>query len=598
MNILHKSFLTIFAVYAFSSSLVFSQEQTQKNITASEVRTVDLSSQRASWETVIGGTAVASPCPTSYGFAVSGDGRMLFACTNSGTVLWQRGVSGRPTQYVCSATGDFLYTVTDNSNLNLINPSGLTLWTVSCSFPITDSPLPGRDGRVFVRGRHTIACYGLKGIQKWQVETDDLNSMPIQELNDGSLLVFYASPQNNRTIGRRFSPFGKELERITFSGLVRAARSCERGVLIALDSGSCGLCSVQNGTADSHWALSGTVIPAGPAPLIASSSESSTAAVLSQFGANVQVSVIDANSGNLVNKFTIENCSISSSGTARITKDGFFFADRKNAYECTFSGTIIWHAVLPPESSWNYLFYSDQGYLVLCMTNWALYAYRMNQHVDDYKQIVSSRSYSSFFEPVPDDSISSLSQPCFTQEELDDASRILTSPGCGDAERELISKETCELMRYNMLRTSGQKNMRREQTYFDTDFAYTSGIISLCSQFGVSSFSPFLSSLATTETEPSLRTSFIEAEGAVSFDPDGTLLSSLQNMMLTQIRPSDRTQLRALCDSVFSICRFMGRPALYAKGKDILAYLFYPQYDKSTRDYARLTMQKIMKLEL
>ena len=54
--------------------------------------------------------------------------------------------------------------------------------------------------------------------------------------------------------------------------------------------------------------------------------------------------------------------------------------------------------------------------------------------------------------------------------------------------------------------------------------------------------------------------------------------------------------LQTLCDTVFSICRFMGRPAFYRHGKDILARLLYPQYNPKVRAYAGQTLQKIAAL--
>ena len=159
------------------------------------LRNADLAKQEPSWQAVIGGNAV-SPCiETSYGIALLSDGRLLSACTNAGVVIWQRSIKGRPSPYLASF-GDFLYVVTDSSNLNLVNPSGLTLWTVKCPFKIIDFPVVGRDGRVFVRGNKGIACYGLDGKRKWMSDTAELGTLPVSTLNDGSILLFLKKPKN------------------------------------------------------------------------------------------------------------------------------------------------------------------------------------------------------------------------------------------------------------------------------------------------------------------------------------------------------------------------------------------------------------------
>ncbi|HAC31900.1 MAG TPA: hypothetical protein DCF70_04675, partial [Treponema sp.] len=53
-----------------------------------------------------------------------------------------------------------------------------------------------------------------------------------------------------------------------------------------------------------------------------------------------------------------------------------------------------------------------------------------------------------------------------------------------------------------------------------------------------------------------------------------------------------------ICDATYSIVQFMGRPALYRQGKNILSHFLYPQYDKAIRDYAAQTLKNIIKLEL
>ena len=54
----------------------------------------------------------------------------------------------------------------------------------------------------------------------------------------------------------------------------------------------------------------------------------------------------------------------------------------------------------------------------------------------------------------------------------------------------------------------------------------------------------------------------------------------------------------SLCDSIFEICRFMGRPAFYDYGMEILTVLLRPQYSSTVRDYARITLTRIAKLKI
>lgn len=325
---------------------------------------------------------------------------MLSSCSGTGKVLWQKGVQGKPTPYVSSGAGDFLYTVTNDSDLNLVNPSGLTLWTVTCQFVITNSPLPGRDGRIFVRGSHTISCYGINGVLKWTAETETLSPLQLCELNDGSILVFLSLPESNKTIARRYSPFGAQLEKITFSGFVKSASSCSAGVILALDNGACGLCSVEKGTADSRWVLAGCTVPSTLPTLISISGNSSEAAFFSQLGSSMQISIVDIKTGKLTHRFTSTGGSLSSFCTSRSTDAGWFFSDSSRAFEFTSDGTVIWEASLPSSSNWNYVFYTNTNYLVLCMNSWVLNAFLMTQTVRSSTPVSarsSLKTYDDFY---------------------------------------------------------------------------------------------------------------------------------------------------------------------------------------------------------
>ena len=93
-NGISKSFLlkSVFLLLSFQLAIFSLHAQTPN-------RTVDLNSQEPDWQAVIGGEAV-SPCvATSYGVALLSDGRLLSACTGSGTVIWQMSIKGRPSPY-------------------------------------------------------------------------------------------------------------------------------------------------------------------------------------------------------------------------------------------------------------------------------------------------------------------------------------------------------------------------------------------------------------------------------------------------------------------------------------------------------------------
>ena len=227
-----KRLALLYVAFILTLSAAFSAEQTS------------LSADNADWTCVIGGEAVTSPVQTSYGFVVLTDGKMISACTENGTKLWEKPVPGRPDPFLTVISKDFLVTVSDKKTISLINPSGVVLWSKKLPYQVTESALPGKDARFFVKGKKNISCFGINGVCKWSIETPSLSSIPLVTLNDGTILAVLLNSENGKSSGIRISPFGTVLETISFAGIVSGAMTCDYGVLLAFSSGGFGLCAV------------------------------------------------------------------------------------------------------------------------------------------------------------------------------------------------------------------------------------------------------------------------------------------------------------------------------------------------------------------
>ncbi|MBR1614662.1 MAG: hypothetical protein IJ673_04195, partial [Treponema sp.] len=190
-NILVKAACIL--AFAFASAQAAAQQGVHD-----QTRHLDLNREKPDWQSVIGGNAVAPALETSYGIAVLSDGRMLSSCTSKGNVIWKKGVKGKPSKYF-TVHDDFIYVVTNERKITLVNQSGLSLWTANNSFRITENPVVGYDGRVFVHGESNIACFGINGIRKWEVDTPRISDIPTCILNDGSVVVFMADKRDGKT---------------------------------------------------------------------------------------------------------------------------------------------------------------------------------------------------------------------------------------------------------------------------------------------------------------------------------------------------------------------------------------------------------------
>lgn len=569
------------------------------------MRTLDLSAQKPDWQSVIGGEAIAPAVETSYGIAVLTDGRMLSSCTSKGNVIWKKGVNGRPSKYF-TERDDFLYVVTNDKKITLVNQSGTNLWTASNSFRITENPVIGHDGRIFVHGQSALACFGINGTRKWQVETGKIADMPTCLLNDGSVVIFMADTKDGKTTGKRFSQFGEEMEDLIFSSVVQTAVSCEQGILVALQNGSIGLCNVVNGLADSPW-IQKSYIPSG-AFAICYSKASGNAAFFFSTGGNTTAIILRTSNGEFLNQFALKSFSPGEIQLAKQTDAGFFIADSSTACEFAEDGTIIWEAALPQKSQWDFLYYTRSNHLILCMKDWSLKSFHTMQttkavYKDFWDDTYSSDIGEAEKPDTPEDAIKKqeitqsdriLGIRMFSDEKLAETQKALKAGDYGRKEREFLVGIQSELASYK--ESFYQKNP--SQSYFARNPIYTQKLLAMMAQIGCSGFSTDFATLIRYERDPQLLSALVYASGQQMFDPDGEILTSYEIAIRSPQLQKNTALLKNVCDATFSICKYMGRPALINHGKEILRQLGSPVYDTAVREYASKTFERFASIEM
>ncbi len=572
------------------SLLTFAKEAEQA------VRTADINKQQSSWLAVCSGELVAPPVDTDYGFATYNDGRMVSALSNDGKVLWQKAVSGRQSPYI-SAFGEFLYLVSASKKLNLVNPSGLTLWTVNLGFEPVESPLAGCDGRVFVRGKSSLACYGINGVRKWSITTGSPSKIPLLSLNDGSLLVISSQLKNGNSTAIRVSPFGELLESITFSGKILTAVSCQQGVLLSQEGQTIGLCRIENGSVVSKWVANSLarknfthIIP---------SSDGKTAAFFAPDGNNADAVRVDILSGKVQGRFSLGAFKLSDLSLLKATASGFVLADSENALECSPEGKIIWTAKLPKKSKWTHLYYTSKNALVVCGKDWSMKGYVMNQSVEK-KQKKRTEIQNSYLQTKGGTGMTagSLNFERLSLEHMQEISRGLDKGNYAKDEEDWLNGIKRESRTFIDDHASLVRSSHDGLSYFAENPVYTQTLLMLMAKTGTTSFVQDFVSLLSSETDPARLTLVIQYAGKEAYDKNGEILKAFENLLSRRLTPRDASTLKLMCDATYEICRFMGKPAINKKGKDILTYLFFPQFDRTTRDYARQTLSRIMELEL
>ena len=596
----------LIAYFLFLIQLAYSQNLEQSN---SKKHILTLSNENAVWNTVISGKAICQPCETSYGFAVLTDGKMITACSNNGTKLWEKGVPGKPNPYLTVFANDFLLTVSNEKNLTLINPSGLALWTKKVPFNITNNPYAGRDGRIFVRGKKNICCYGINGILKWQIETPELNkNIPMQELNDGTILCFLTETVQGKSKAIRFTPFGQILENITFSGLIVSAQTCSEGILLAFAGSGMGLCSIKENNVVTKW-----VVASEDAVFFQTSSninssfvvlKNNIACLLLPTQTNSKIVYFRISDGKIINTQIIAELDLNKKTCIQkvLAVQGLFVSDNKTAMVIDSSGKIINQVYLPnndKNKNWNYISYTNSNHIIVCGTNWVLNGFRTIQKLSSGSDKINKKTYNHFYK------IDTSYYDTFTfVEKIDNSiadsarTKLLLNGKYATLEKDWTSIILSATTAYtNSLSQSFSSNRRIEKSLFSKDMPGTEILIKQLAILGTDNFSTVLSKLILNEKDTHLLLMLVSSIKYCPFDPNQALINSLEKL-LKATNSKNSALLMEICDSTYEICQFMGRPALYSHGMKMITQLLFPQYDSAVQNHARETLKKITQLKI
>lgn len=569
---------------------------------------IPLSEENANWTTVLGGSALCKPQETSYGYAILTDGKLLTACTEKGKKLWEKSIPGKSSPILTKFSSDFLLTVSNSTNLVLTNPSGKILWKKNLNYPITSEPFVGRDKRIFVKGSQNISCLGVNGIIKWSLSTDILSDDNFFELNDGSILVFLKTSSNENTKALRISPFGEYLEHITFSGKVIYAKSLEKGLFLYFVDGK-GLCYVKNNQTISSWKntvssqndfnknIEVIEFPDNKIALIKENSKTIS-----------DISIISEEKGTEICNFKAPlDFSIRKNSLAGKINNKLFLSDRNSAYIFNLDGKIDQDFSMPSSkdklSSWNQILLSQTGNLVFCTNTWIMSGFKLSQKlkskpsnagkkrkIENYENFYTiNESYfenTMFTGSIGSDLIgknrkSELYKGNYANREIEYCSSLLT-----------FDRAYRSYLMENKARTRPDF-----PSVFDMDSTGLAELVSQLNAFGTDTFTKTIAFMIKSEKKDYILKEILKSVCECGFDPNDAILSAIDERF-SSINSSDTDTLRSLCDAVYEICRFMGRPAFFDHGISILTSFSGPKYSREIKLYASQTLTKIASLKI
>ncbi len=568
--------------------------------------TLECNSDNAVWTTVLGGNILSAPLVTSYGQIVFTEGHIVYALSEKGIVLWKKKMQTEINGNAISTPDNFVYFVSNSNILSFLNQSGLVIWKKQCPFSITGSLLVGEDGRIFAQGNKNIACYGMNGIQKWILKTPEQKNIPICTFNDGSILVFLSDQSTDQTSALRVSPFGSIIEKIKFTGKVSVAASCKDGIIMIFNNGACGFCSVSSDSKSyTRWSKNITDLT------IQSSKNNQTflfpikdnsIMILCNETSKIKCIILDVKNGDIIKNFDISDIS-GEIIYSKIFNDGIFLSSQMTASFYDFDGNQVWNATFPSQKSKiKYITYSQQGYLLLYNDSWDIEAFRMNQPITAESNSIIQNNilpYPYFIKTdnteyyskmtMGYDFINSTQQKCIKE---------LEQGNYGDKEQKWtksIQKYT-DLYNHSLLVQNNKSNTN--SSIFQYNSLETTNLITLMSLFGTNRFTSIYASLLKNENNSILLEKLVFSAGQYGYDPNGKILDALNIIIHDYKNQNNTILLQNIALTIYKICKFMGKPIFFKKGKNILVNLMYPQFNSKIRNYASLMLQNIGKFEM
>lgn len=557
------------------------------------------------WQLVVGGAPIAPPIITDFGFAVPLDGRTMAAVSETGQLMWFATLPGYKTSpHYTMGTGDFLIAVSGGNKLSLINPSGLTLWSSTAPAEILSTPLQGRDGRIYLQCTNQLACFGIGGTLKWTLPVENISTLPLTELEDGSVLCLLNTIVDGCSTAVRVSPFGEILEEITFTSVVAGVKQSKFGTILIFTDGSLGICSSTDNMAVTRWSIPALVSPSVSSvpPQIYLDTLHTLCAVVTASGSQSLVTVVDLDKGE--KKFNVSaaiNLNDLQFGTIDLTN--IVLCDSQKALGLSLDdGVEVWNNDLPGKLTWDYLLYTPKGYIItLEKKSWLISAYRVTQTIgsQQYRAYKSEKTnYPVYIElatqkaniPQNDSEVFMNLIPPDLEKTI---YRSIYEGNYGTSEAQWQALVTRENTR--CLSNSKSVSQNPMASY---DITYKESIIKLMGAFESSCFNRNLAQILQQETDISLLRTALRASAKIAYDPNLELLSSIELLLGKTSLLSNYTITTAICNAVYEICRFMGKPALFSRGRYILSYLLNQKLDSKTKDYAVYTLQKLISLEM
>lgn len=537
------------------------------------------------WYKVLHGKAISEPIITETGFTVVCDDRQMYSFQDNGTLDWKNIIPGSRNPIVSISPKSFSIVVTASRKFSVYNSNGTELWQGKAPHPIEYEPLQGLDGRIFVRDKTNVSCFGLNGIKKWTIKLPSSCTNQVATLNDGSLLFISEKPGNTKAY--RVSPYGKIFEEITLIGKVVTISPISQGIIFTFEDGTFALCSVVNNEFKTVW----IIVPdkEGGRQLVIYNDY-----LVISLSSDGNLSLFDMN--NRQTRWTKKIPAIPLESIKYfnyVNNNQIVILSKKKGLAYNISGEKDWEIKIDTDA--RYITYTPRGNILTCSDSWMITMH----HIKDVKKryvepVRSARNYCDYLNNISRMRM----QKDLTDKDIENMKEILKNGDYGEKEK-IYSDQLLYGLR-GMLISYTEIPSDKRSSYVEFDLPFKKKIIELLPYFGSTEYQDIFETILRNETDSSILIPVIEACGQIAYDQNYGIINSIQLLVdkLSSKNASNLGTFLAICDAVSNMSFFMGTAPIVSKSKAILTRLMYFQYGSTVNKYAAEKFSEVLKIKV
>lgn len=559
-----KFFFILFPL--FLSSLLFSQSASVSSL------------ENHIWRNSIGGGLITGIQIGPEAAFVLGDNKALQVYHRNGNLLWRTYFSGEVEPFLYVSKRFFSFVVVKRAGhyyLNAINRGGKIVWEQEIPGKVVFHPAEGKDGRLIFPLNDKLICLSLNGTKKWQVT---LPSSPVNmpvKINDTSIMI----PLKNGDV-YHINQFGGIIDIISTGTsifqIVGAVSDKENAIYVSTNGGLVKYSSV-NGQWIREWEMPLTDEPVQIVPV-----QDDCNGILLQNG----TLLVFNSTGEVLKQINSEKIEVN-----KLKIQGVEPLRYENKSWYINTGSAIYAFSVSGEQRWCFRKKNNQGVPVLSQegdiytadSGWILYAYRAETRIQsptpllDYSETeygfstVKSSRYGTWFS----------ASSAVIQSDLERIKNRFDT-GYGDFSESEDIRRLIEIATDDCDDQSGA--VVNVSDRWDACL--------LLGESGSGDAKKCLLNILNRDADSHVREAAIRGLGLYKLDLDNTMMDAFAKYLYSSRTTKSDSELKALCETIGSVCDFMGSPVA-EKGIKLLSAMNNLPFNDVVRKKASEILQNL-----